>query len=211
MKRNNDLSEAQIDVLREVMNVGAGNAATSMSRLIDKKVEMQIPSVNMLPFEQVMDLFGGPDAPVAGMMVTVSGEVGGQVFFILNLDDAQTFLRKMTDQPFLRLQTGRMDELTQSALEEAGNMIICAYVAALSDFTGLSIRPSIPSVTIDMAGAMLSHGLIEVSPHTDFAIIMDTEISTSDVTNGMNGHFLFLPNPGSFNEFIKSVGMTCNG
>lgn len=211
MTELNHLSDMQLDVLREAGNIGAGNAATSMSKLMNQKIDMQVPSVHIVPFDDVLEWVGGSDMPVTGIMIHIFGDVPGKVYFILSVDEAESLAKYLTSQTHVQLVgDGEADRLGVSVIKETGNILAGSYLSALSDFTGLYMQPSVPFLHIDMAGAILSHALIEVSHMTDHALIIDTSISYNGLDNLIRGNFLFLPAPESFSKLFKSLGIEEN-
>ncbi|MFC4557139.1 chemotaxis protein CheC [Virgibacillus kekensis] len=212
MEEKNPFSLVQIDVLKEIGNIGAGNAATSMSRLINKKVDMQVPSVKIITFDEVMELVGGAETPVAAVMINIEGEAPGKVYFILTIEEAKSLITSITGQQDVDLLNNtEQDDLVVSAVKETGNILTGSYITALSDFTGLLLKPSVPYLSVDMAGAVLSAGLIDVSTVTDYAIIIDTQINEGETENGIKGNFLFLPDPDSCARLFHSLGIQNDG
>lgn len=206
----NNLTSIQMDVLREIGNIGAGNAATSMAKLINKKVDMEVPLVNVVAFDEVMDLIGGPEQLIVANYFQIQGEAPGNVYFILSMDEAQAIVRQFTGISDLVLFNDNYEpnEIAISAIQEIGNILTGSYLSALSDFTNINMQPSIPYLSIDMAGAILAEGLIELSQSTDYAIIIDTKINDSDLTNGITGQFFLLPAPETFTKLFQALGIT---
>lgn len=203
-----NLSNEQRDVLREIGNIGAGNAATAMSKLINKKIDMQVPSVNVLSYDEMMEMMGGPDAVIVAILFRVQGDAPGTVYFILTIKEAEYLVKQMTNEAqFSWSSDDPLDDLGISVLQEAGNILTGSYLSALSDFMKINMQPSVPHLSVDMAGAVLTAGLIELSQVTDFVIIIDTKIIYSDTQNQIRGHFLFLPDPESFSKLFKSLGI----
>lgn len=208
MKLNN-LSDLQLDVLREIGNIGAGNAATSMSELINEKVNMDIPSVNIVTFDDMMEIIGGPEKLIVAMYFRVEGEVPCTVYFILTVEKAESLVSQITNDTKLNLLgVEQPNEIAISALKEIGNIMTGAYLSALSDFMNVNMQPSIPHLGVDMAGAILTAGLLEVSQVSDYAIIIDTEINDSDGDNGLHGHFFLLPDLASLPKIFTALGIT---
>ncbi|WP_217585587.1 chemotaxis protein CheC [Lentibacillus saliphilus] len=204
----NHLSNVQRDVLKEIGNIGAGNAATAMAQLIDKKIEMAVPVVNIAAFDEVMDIVGGPETPAAAVLITIDGDVTGKVYFILPIEEAEFIVEQVTgDDNFKLLDNGSAQSMGLSALQEVGNILTGSYLSALSDFTGLNMHPSVPHLGVDMAGAILASGLIDLSQWSDYAIIIDTQIRDKSGINSVQGHFLLLPDPISFNKIFNALGV----
>lgn len=209
MDFTNQFSHIQLDVLREIGNIGAGNAATSMAKLINKKIDMQVPSVKIVAFDEVMELIGGPEELIAAVFIRIQGQAPGTVYFILTKKEAEYLVREITsDKEFSLVGDKGPSELAISALQEVGNILAGSYLSALADFTNINMQPSVPSLSIDMAGAILAVGLVELSQVSDYAIIIDTKINEQSSVAGIHGHFLLLPDPASFKKLFTSLGIT---
>ncbi|QDP40198.1 chemotaxis protein CheC [Radiobacillus deserti] len=202
-----NLSSYQLDILKEIGNIGSGNAATALSKLLQRKVDMTTPSVKVVSFDEVMDLVGGPDKLIVSVFLRIQGEAPGSMFFVLAPDEAEQFVRQVTGLKKFSFEEYPIDELGLSALHEVGNILSGSYLSALSDFTKINMQPSVPSLNMDMAGAILSEGLMELSVESDYAIIIDTTISEDGEKSSVNGHFFLLPDPESFRKIFKALGV----
>ncbi|PLT34191.1 chemotaxis protein CheC [Bacillus sp. V5-8f] len=205
------ISFIQLDILREIGNIGAGNAATALSTLLNKKIDMKVPNVRILSFDEMMDLAGGPETVVASVFLRVEGDAPGSMFFILPLQQATDFIHQMTEESDFSFEKQPFSEMAMSALQELGNILSGSYLSALSDFTRLNLYPSVPALSFDMVGAILGYGLIELSQVSDYAIVIDTALSEDGCdVNSVNGHFFLLPDPQSFETIFNSLGVTGN-
>lgn len=118
------LSSMQLDVLREIGNIGAGNAATSMSKLIDRQIDMQVPSVRIVSFDEMMDLIGGPEELIVAMLFRIKGDAASTVYFILSIEEAENLIQKITqDNNFSLSADENTNEIAISALQELGNIV----------------------------------------------------------------------------------------
>jgi chemotaxis protein CheC len=201
------LTHLQEDVLREIGNIGAGNAATSMSALLDKKIDMQVPTVNVVGFNEMMDMIGGHEQLITALFFRIEGDAPGTVYFILSLEQAENLVAEITKHSGQVLFGDDFDQMAVSALQETGNILTSAYLSALSDFTHLQMQPSIPYLSIDMAGAILPAGLVELSRVTDDAIIINTVMKHHDGRAGIQGNFLLIPDPSSLDKLYRSLGI----
>ena len=181
-----NLTNMHKDVLREIGNIGAGNATTSMAALINQKVQMEVPSVALVTVNELMDNIGGPEEMIVAVLFKIEGDVPGTVYFILTIKDAEFIVEQMTkgsEVPFWN--DGMLNEWTASILKEAGNILTGSYLSALADFTGLHMKPTVPFLSVDMAAATLVTGLLEVSQMSDYALIIDTQFSGMEDGSGM--------------------------
>ncbi|HEO8418991.1 chemotaxis protein CheC [Niallia sp. FSL W8-0635] len=205
----NEFDSIKLDVLREIGNIGAGHAATSLSKLLNKKIDMKVPDVQIVTFDEMMEMAGGADNIVAGVFLRIEGDIPGSMFFILPLEQATKFVQEMIGDSTVNLAAPPYDELSISALQELGNILSGSYLSSLSDFTQLSLYPSVPALAIDMVGAIVTYGLVEHSQVSDYAIVINTELKGEDIrlSDTVNGHFFLLPDPASFSPLFQSLGV----
>lgn len=197
------LSADQLDALREIGNVGAGNSATALSQIINRRIDMTVPKVAIMPLDDVPNVVGGPDAMVVGVFLRVYGLAPGSVLFLLPHDSAFYLIDMLLGKE--RGSTKTLDFMDESALMEIGNILSGAYLNALSHFTKLTLLPSIPALAMDMAGAILSVVLVQLGQMGDHALVIETEFLSED--DGIKGHFFLIPDPGSLNTILSAVGV----
>ncbi len=206
-----NMSQYQLDVLREIGNIGAGNAATSLSQLLSKPIHMEVSRVLPMHFNEITEYVGGAENIVATVFLNIQGSISGNMFFVIGTEDAKALIKDMTGM----IVDNDFSELALSVLQEIGNILSGSYLTALSDFTGLELHPTVPSLAIDMAGAILSFGLMELGKSGDYAIMIDGQISekTGSQSNdrGLGGHFFLLPDPDSFEKLFVALGVHRHG
>ncbi|AEH48564.1 chemotaxis protein CheC [Parageobacillus thermoglucosidasius] len=208
MEHFKQLSGTHIDILKEIGNIGAGNAATALSKLLNKKIEMAVPHVQIATFNETMELIGGAEQVVACVYLRIEGDAPGNMFFVLSLAQAARFIQQMTGDETSSLLDGHLSELGRSALQELGNILAGSYLSALADFTNLNLYSSVPMLTIDMIGAILQYGLLELSRVGDYAILIDTALyDERRPEDSVNGHFFLLPDPDSFASIFHALGV----
>lgn len=198
-----NLSNLQLDALREIGNVGAGNSATALSQIINRKIDMTVPKIAIMPLGEVPDVVGGPDAMVAGVYLRVYGPAPSSILFLLPRDSAFYLVDMLMGRE--QGHTTSLNSMDESALMEIGNILAGAYLNALSHFTKLTLLPSIPALAMDMAGAILSVILIQLGQMGDHALVIETEFTTEN--DGVKGHFFLIPDPGSLNTILAAIGV----
>lgn len=199
----NQIDSMQYDVLKEIGNIGAGNATTALSTLINGKVDMCVPTVALLEFKELPDMVGGAENLVVGILITLEGEINGMMMFMLEQTSARHLLELLIGKP-----EGPGEEFTEmelSALMEIGNIIAGAYLTSLSTLTNIRIDSSIPYMSIDMAGAILSVPAIEFGKVGDKALIIETQFLKDD--SDVNGYFILIPTLESYDVILKSLGL----
>ena len=197
------LNDVQLDALREIGNVGAGNSATALSQVINRRIDMNVPKVSLVPLDMVPDLVGGPDAIVVGVFLRVYGKAPGNILFLLPQQSAYYLVDTLMGKP--HGATNKLDFMDESALMEIGNILAGAYLNAFYTFTNISMLPSIPALAMDMAGAILNVVLVQLGTMGDQALVVETEFLSED--DGINGHFFLVPDPGSLETIMNAVGV----
>ncbi|MFP3508299.1 chemotaxis protein CheC [Peribacillus sp. SIMBA_075] len=201
----------QLDILKEIGNIGAGNAATALSAILNRKIDMNVPNARVVSFDEMMEMAGGADHVVASVFLRIEGDVSGSMFFILSLQVAEYLIRQMTGDGTFLIDSTPYTELALSCLLELGNILSGSYLSSLSDFTRLNIYPSVPSLSIDMVGAIISYGLLELSQVSDTAIVIDTVLEKDQhFAESIDGHFFLLPDPGFFDTIFSALGVSLN-
>lgn len=204
---NKRLSLSQLDVLKEMGTIGAGRAATALSDLIAKKVEITVPEVSLIPIENVSHLLEERDKLFFVIDMEITGEVSGRIFLLFSPDDARILAGSLLGKPKESLDL--RDELLQSSLKESANILSGSYVSALADMTNLNILISSPSLAIDMVGAILDFIFIQIAQYSEDALIIKTNLKVSDVN--LEGLFLFFPSSESLTKIFESLGLNGQG
>ncbi len=204
-----DLKELQIDALREVANIGAGHAATALSQLTNRKIMISVPQINpqinIVRLEEVPDLLGNPQDVVAAVLMHMLGDLTGRTLLLF----PESVGRRVCDM-LLRRPVGTtavFDALEQSCLKEAGNILAGAYLNALSDFMGMLLLPSVPSLVVDLSAAVLTTTYLNFGHERDFVFCVETEF-TIDSGEGLRGDFLLLPDLASLKAIFDAIRLS---
>jgi chemotaxis protein CheC len=202
-KAGRSLSEIQIDALREAGNIGAGNAAIALSQMVSKKVGLSTPKASLMRLSSVPELVGGPEAPVAGVYLNVTGDCSGSILLLLEEESALSLAGLMVP--------GDMEgpeELTvvkKSALQETGSILSASYLNALGQLTGLFFKPSVPGFAVDMAGAILDYVLVDLASSADYVLVVETDFMVSGVK--VLGHLVLFPDLGTLSKILDRLGV----
>ncbi len=199
-----DMTSEYLDVLKEIGNIGAGNATTSLAQVLQKKVDMKVPHVDLMEFKEVGRWLGGEDTIMAGVYLLVEGDITGSMMFLSKRETAKFMVNQ------LMMGMGHpdqedFDEMELSALSELGNIMTGSYLNALSDLTHLKIYPSTPEIKIDMAGAILSAPAIEFATLGDKILMIQTNFS-DDIE--IDGYFILVPDMESYAKIMGALGIT---
>ncbi len=194
-------NENQKDALKEIGNICAGNAATALSQLLDRKISIVVPRILMLPIEEVPQAVGGVDKLVAGLILRVLGDLPSTIIFIFSQKDALVLASLLTNKQVT--ESSIMADLERSALKEVGVILANAYLGALGSFVGLGLVPATPELVIDMAGAIMDYILIELSCKSEFALLIESEFN--EPAAKVTGHFFLIPNPAGLELILRAI------
>ena len=198
----NKVNDMYFDVLREIGNIGAGNATTAMATMLDIRINMEVPKVELLPFQELGSAICPEDETIVGIYLEVTDDINGSMMFLMKLESAHYLVNKLMgrDEKYDK----DFDEMDMSALKEIGNIIAGSYLNALSSMTRLTIAPSVPYIAIDMAAAILSVPAIQFGQYGDNALMITTEFG-DDVL--IEGYFILLPELESYEKILESLGI----
>ncbi|MDD2585234.1 MAG: chemotaxis protein CheC [Syntrophomonadaceae bacterium] len=202
-----DLSGIQLDALKEIGNIGSGNAATALAQLVQAKIEMSVPIVTILPFVSVTNLLGGADKHVMGIYLAVDGSATASILFILPVDQACLLVDMLLGKKLGETSIDKFGDMESSAMMELGNILSATYLNAMSVFTNLTFIPSVPALGIDMAGAIIDAILAQFGEIADHVLVMETKFKKDDYD--VVGHFFLLPEPESLNRILSALGVSC--
>lgn len=203
VKGIDDLNNMQLDVLKEIGNIGAGNAATALAKMLHRKIDMGVPRTKILEFKDVSETLGGAELPVVGILLKVNGDLTGNIMFILQQKAAAILVNMLMGRPVDVVE--EFSEIDISALKEIGNILAGSYLSALSTLTNLKIYPSVPEMAIDMAGAILSVPAIEFGKVGDTVLYIETELSEGN--EKVVGDFFLVPDLETYDILLKALGV----
>lgn len=196
-----EYSELQIDALREVGNIGLGNAATAMAQILGEEIQITVPKVNFISLDDILSKMD-EEAIVYAVVARVLGEAPGNILFMF---DTETMM-KIAEHLVGKQSDEDLNELGYSALGEIGNIIFATYMSAIGQVTNLKLFPSVPAVTRDMITAVLSTTFIESGQYNDYVLDIETGFSQED--EDLKGDFYFIPAPGSLEKILESLGLS---
>lgn len=195
------MSPEYYDILKELGNIGAGNATSALAQMLQCKVDMLVPQVRLLEFQDVATIMGGEEQIMAGIYLSVEGDITGSIMFLLEKDSARALVTKLTG---IEAEGEEFTELELSALQEVGNIITSSYLNSLSSLTKLTLSPSIPALAIDMAGAILSVPAIEFGIMGDKILLIQTQFFDERY---LDGYFILAPDLESYGRILASLGI----
>ena len=199
-----ELNSMKLDVLREIGNIGAGNATTALSVMLNSGLRVEVPVVKMLDFDEIPDMIGGPDTVVAAVLTHFTGEVSGMTLFVLEMAEAKnlagTMLGRTYDENFTEF-----DYMDRSALKEIGNILMSSYISSIGTLTNLKFTIATPAICVYMAGSVLSLPISELGQVGDKALIIDSKFLDNE--RPINGFLLFVTDDVSYEHIFQALGI----
>lgn len=196
-----ELSHVHVDALREICNIGMGNTATALSQMIGKQIDLSIPEVQVSRLSDFPDLLGHSEKTVAAIHTRVWGDIQGNIMFVFPWQSVRELISMVAgSEPEEEFQ---LSEMQLSALREIGNILGSSYLGALERLLEKSLLPSVPSVALDMAGAIMETFLVQLGEDADSAIIIRTTFSGDG--ESIKGHFFLIPDPASLKMMLQAA------
>lgn len=200
-----ELNPIHVDVLKELGNIGSGNAATSLSSFMGKEINIDIPNVRILGFNEVAGFVGGMENIVMGLLVKFDGDINGMILYVFDSEFISGVLSTFFGKEFSSFTD--LDEMEQSAFCEIGNIMASSYVNALASMTGLFINISTPSICIDMAGAILSVPSIEFAKIGNKVLFIDDSFGIGSDGDKIKSNMILIPEMESLNKLFETLGV----
>lgn len=197
------LKAIQIDALREVANIGAGHAATALSQMTGDTIMISVPTINIARLEDVPPQIAEPEEPVAAVLMNMLGDLTGRALLVFPRPTALRLSALMLHRP--EHSSADLGTIEQSAIKEAGNILSGAYLNALSDFMGLMLIPSPPSLAVDMSSAVLTTAYLQFGTDRDYVFCVETEFFMQELQERLRGFFLLLPDVASLHAILRAV------
>ncbi|HHV60374.1 MAG TPA: chemotaxis protein CheC [Clostridiaceae bacterium] len=201
-----NFNDMHLDILKEIGNIGSGNAITALAKMLNKKIDMEVPKVKILKFSEVTEILGCAENPVVGVMLAIEGDMTGCILFLLDLSAARALVNMLMGMDNKAMaDNAEFSEIEVSALKETGNILASSYLSALSELTGIKVYPSVPDISIDMAGAILSVPAIEFGKLGETVLYIETEFSEG--CTRVVGDFFLVPDIESYGVLMRALGV----
>lgn len=201
--RMDTLTDMQVDALREVGSIGAGHAATALSQLVGHAIFIDVPTLDVVDIGDVPELFGGPEALVAGVHVRLLGDLGGSMLFMAERASALALVDLMRSRKVGTARTFGADE--EALVSHVASILMSAYLAAIGRLADISLLPARASSALDMAGALMEAVTSSVALHADVALLLRTRFH--DAETSVDAYLFFLPDPDALEVLLGRLGV----
>jgi len=202
IKSLRDLGPMELDALRELGNIGAGHAASALSRMLGATVTIDVPRVSVVSVERVPELLGGPERVMAGVYMRVFGDVPCRILCFFPEESVQGLLDLLMPSAGLRVEG--LDAAAQSALKELGNILGCNYLNAAARFLGLQFIPSVPALAVDMVGGIITEAVVDMGESEVDAVFIENQFRARGIPP-VSGHLILIPEAGAAEPLLKAL------
>jgi len=202
------VSPENLDVLREIGNIGAGNAVTALASLLGREINMSDPVATVVDFNAISNILDGPETYIAGVLVDMTGDLNGYILLVLEMSNAYELVSMVLGEervPPENIAAADFGEMELSALTEIANIIIGSYLSSVCSLADMNIQPSVPAIAMDMLGAIMSIVAVQYGQIGDSVLLLTTKFS--DMDREMAGHFFLIPDYDSYKKLMTSLGM----
>lgn len=202
-----EFSNLQLDAIREVGNIGTGNASTALSQLLGRTVDMGVPEADLIPIYEVAAKYGSPESLVCAVLIRAEGDFPCNLIFVIDEEAARGLADILISMDMSALDPEVQLQMRDSALAEVGNIILGAFLNAISMLTGYVLPASVPSVAHDMLGAVMDIVASIFGVIGDTALLVKTSLQVKDVDCEVNGNVIMVPDPGSLETLLQKLGV----
>ncbi len=193
------LTDFQYDALKEVGNIGIGNATTSLSQMVNKKVEISLPDLKLVPIIKVPIIVKNA-APVVGIIQQLKGDSSGFLVLLLSKDSAKLLIKLVLGQAE---NNTTFNEMEQSVLKELGNIMNGTYISSLSNFLGIALGLLPPNQVYDMSDAIINQIVGMMSMDVEDVLFMRTEFTVN--SEKIDGRILIFTDSASLTRILGAI------
>mgnify|MGYP000246808718 FL=1 len=207
MGQNSEFTSIHMDAIREVGNIGTGNAATALSKLIGRTVDMDVPVAELVPIYQVAAHYGSPEMPVCAVLVRTEEEYSCTLLFMIEEEKANKLAELIIPMDLSGMDEQMRLQIRDSALSEQGNIILGAFLNALAQITGWVLPTTAPAVAHDMLGSIMDLVASMFGIIGDSAMLVKTSLQVKDLEEELGGTVIMIPDPGSLETLLSRLGV----
>lgn len=203
MENTLNITKSQLDALREVGNIGSGNAASALAQFLNRKIDMSVPNASIMDLNEIPNILGGPNLPTLGIFLKIMGEISGRFLLMIPERTSKKILKTLIPDSEVEDMT-KMGEIESSCMKEIGNILAGAFLNALSVLTQTPMLNSLPSINFDFAGSMIDNVVADMTAVSDRVLMIET--SFIEEKENMRIHIFILPAPDSLNLLLQKIG-----
>ncbi|MBT2731843.1 chemotaxis protein CheC [Carnobacterium sp. ISL-102] len=186
----------ELDVLKEIINIGGGHAATSLSQLIDKPVHMTVPVIEMMPYKDVYEQIMPEETVIKAIVIKMMGDAEGVFLFTVDQQFSKDLVSMMLPD-----NTLYSEAMADSALQELVNILVNSFLNAVMKLMDRNLVTSVPLIIEDMFGAIMSSIYMEQNQYDDSIMIIKNEFYY--LGDRLESSLYFVPKPGIIEKMLQ--------
>lgn len=190
-----------MDALKEVVNIGTAQAATSLSEILNQKIMINVPEIKLIPIENISEELGGANKTIIGVYFQTSGELESRILLVFQKDVGHSLASLLTGNKTKEIEN--LEDVSKSSIMELGNIIANSYINALSELLDIVLYPSVPYYAEDMLGAVIDFLLIEISQVADYSLLLKTDMHSESIE--FKGNFVIFPDDKFLNTLFEKL------
>ena len=204
IKSYDELNSLELDTLREIGSMGTGNAATSLSEMLQREVHITLPEVRIMEYNEAIEWIGGPEEITAGVLVKMGGQMNGIMLSCQPIEFVNIVLESVLGESVTDFK--QLEEMENSCLVEVGNIMISSFINALSGLSGMDITLTVPALTVDMQGAILAVPMAEYGGQSDYLMTIGGNFVCDN--KQVPCRLLMSPDIRSLNALLRKLGVS---
>jgi len=198
------LNDVQLDALQEISNIGASHAATALSQMVNRDIQIGIPKVKVVPLEESITLLRDEEE-IAGVYLKISDEVPMYILLLLS-KDSSLYLSSLLMGVELDPSKQILDEMDQEALKEVGNIMMTSFFNSVTELIGISMIPGPPQIAYDSPEVILESVMVRFSEVASDVVLFDSDVGDAENKSFKINMFL-LPEPRSVDIILSKLGV----
>ncbi len=203
------LTEEQIDLLMELGNIGAGNAVTALSQLLNKTLDMSLSGVNLIPFNELSYILGDPNVKIFGILSDIKGKMDLSIIQLYTKESIVGLINSICETGTISSleNLNSIDDLSDEAknlITEIGNIIAGAYCSALANQMSIKLIPDVPHLDLD-ALSSITNNLIKKYTKITSIVMINTKIQITSEKINLNGILCFIPSIKTLDKLFKLI------
>ncbi|PLA76748.1 chemotaxis protein CheC [Ligilactobacillus agilis] len=193
-------SEIELDGLKEIVNIGGGNAATSISQMINSRVDMDVPEVEVMAYDELYQKIIADDVEMHAVLSKIVGDIDGALLFVIADESGQKIAKMM-----LSSDDNPSNEIIASAVTELTNILFNSFLRAIGDMLQIQLIASLPISRYDFFGAIISSAYMAFDHYDEQILVIHNEFTYNN--ENLDASLFLIPGEGVLDKIFKALGI----
>ena len=193
-------SEIELDGLKEIVNIGGGNAATSISQMINSRVDMDVPEVEVMAYDELYQKIIADDVEMHAVLSKIVGDIDGALLFVIADESGQKIAKMM-----LGSDDNPSNEIIASAVTELTNILFNSFLRAIGDMLQIQLIASLPISRYDFFGAIISSAYMAFDHYDEQILVIHNEFTYNN--ENLDASLFLIPGEGVLDKIFKALGI----